>query len=55
MGQLSIAIVVSALLLYPQGTVPLIVTAVIGGAIFTEVAEQILARNLRAQAPAGSK
>jgi len=53
MGQLSIAIVVSALLLYPHGNVPLIVTAVIGGAIFTEIAVQILARELRASTPGG--
>ncbi|WP_373045788.1 hypothetical protein [Vulgatibacter sp.] len=47
MGQLSIAIVVSALLLYPQGTVPLIVTAVLGAAIVTEVAVQLIVRQLR--------
>ena len=49
MGQLSIAIVVNALLLYPQGTVPLIVTAVIGSAIVTEVIVQLLARKLRSR------
>lgn len=47
MGQLSIAIVVSALLLYPQGAVPLLVTAVVGGSLFTEVAAHYLASGLR--------
>jgi hypothetical protein len=41
MGPLAIAIVVNALLLYPGGSSSLIVAAVIGGAIFTELAVQL--------------
>jgi len=44
MGQLSIAIVVSAQLLFPHGSIPIVVTAVIGGAIVTEVLVQVFAR-----------
>lgn len=54
MGQLSIAIVVNALLLFPQGTVPLIVTAVIGSAIVTEVTVQLLVRRLRRRSTEGA-
>lgn len=49
MGQLSVAIVVSALLLYPHGNVPLMVTAVLGAAIVTEVLVQVLVRRLRSK------
>lgn len=52
MGQLSIAIVVSSLLLYPGATVSFIVTAVIGGAVVTEVLLQFLVRRFR---PRGEK
>lgn len=44
-GQLSIAIVVSAQLLFPDGAIALIDTAVIGGAILMELVVQILARS----------
>lgn len=44
MGPLSIAIVVNAQLLYPGGSISLIVAAVIGGAIFTEIAVQLVGR-----------
>jgi len=43
-GQLAIAIVVSAQLLFPEGSIPIIVTAVLMGAIVTEILVQILAR-----------
>lgn len=43
-GQLSIAIVVSAQLLFPQGAIPILETAVLGGAILTELLVQVLAR-----------
>lgn len=43
-GQLSIAIVVSAHLLYPTGNLPILETAVLAGAILTEVLAQIIAR-----------
>lgn len=46
MGQLSIAIVISALLLYPGGSLPMIVTAVIGAAVVTELLVQLLGRRL---------
>lgn len=44
LGQLSIAIVVSAQMLFPQGAMPILETAVIGGAILTEILVQLLAR-----------
>lgn len=44
MGVLSIAIVVSAQMLYPGGSVSLIVTAIVGGAMVTEVLVQLLTR-----------
>ncbi|HEY0840376.1 MAG TPA: hypothetical protein VGD74_09340 [Vulgatibacter sp.] len=47
MGQLAIAIVISAQLLFPHGSIPIVVTAVIGGAIVTEVLVQIFARSPR--------
>lgn len=46
MGQLSIAIVVSALLLYPGGSMPMLVTAVIGAAVITEILVQLFGRRL---------
>ncbi|AKU91444.1 hypothetical protein [Vulgatibacter incomptus] len=52
MGQLSIAIVVSAQLLFPYGTIPIIDTAVIGGAIVTEILVQIFTRGAAKAAPA---
>lgn len=50
MGQLSIAIVVSALLLYPGGSLPMIVTAVIGAAVATELLIQLFGRRLLSRA-----
>ena len=47
-GALSIAIVINAQLLYPGGSISLIVSAVIGGAILTEVLLQFLSRKRRA-------
>lgn len=47
-GALSIAIVISAQLLYPGGSISLIVSAVIGGAILTEVLLQFVSRRRRA-------
>lgn len=44
MGALSLAVVVSALLLYPGGAISRIVTAVVGGAILTELLVQLRAR-----------
>ncbi|MFO7155640.1 MAG: hypothetical protein DIU72_003340 [Pseudomonadota bacterium] len=44
-GQLSIAIVVSAQLLFPEGEIPILETAVIGGAVVTELFAQVFARN----------
>lgn len=44
-GQLSIAIVVSAQLLYPEGAIPILETAVLGGAILTELLAQAFARS----------
>ncbi|HLJ16427.1 MAG TPA: hypothetical protein VKV15_18150 [Bryobacteraceae bacterium] len=46
LGALSIAIVINAQDLYFTGTVPWMVTAVIGGAIVTEILVQLSARNL---------
>jgi Kef-type K+ transport system membrane component KefB len=48
-GALSIAIVINAQLLYPGGSISLIVSAVIGGAILTEVLLQFLSRKRRAR------
>jgi Kef-type K+ transport system membrane component KefB len=44
MGPLAIAIVVNAQLLYPGGSISLIVSSVIGGAILTEVVVQLWGR-----------
>ena len=44
-GSLAIAIVVSAQLLYPGGSVSLIVSAVIGGSVLTEIFVQLVGRN----------
>lgn len=44
LGPLAIAIVTNALLLYPGGSISLIVSAVIGGGMLTEVFVQLLAR-----------
>jgi Kef-type K+ transport system membrane component KefB len=52
-GQLSIAIVVSAQLLFPHGAIPILETAVLGGAILTELLVQILARGRQKPAPEG--
>jgi hypothetical protein len=52
MGALSIAIVVSAYDLYSGPTVPLIVTAVIGGAVLSEVALQVSIRRVGARGAA---
>jgi hypothetical protein len=46
-GALSIAIVINAQLLYPGGSISLIVSAVIGGGILTEVLLQFLSRRRR--------
>jgi hypothetical protein len=46
-GALSIAIVINAQLLYPGGSISLIVSAVIGGAILTEIVLQLLSRKRR--------
>lgn len=43
-GSLAIAIVVNAQLLYPGGSISLIVSAVIGGAIVTEIVIQLIGR-----------
>jgi hypothetical protein len=43
-GGLAIAIVVNALLLYPGGSISLIVSAVIGGGVLTELFVQLAAR-----------
>jgi hypothetical protein len=43
-GALAIAIVVNAQLLYPGGSIELIVSAVIGGGILTEVFVQLATR-----------
>ncbi len=53
-GQLSIAIVISAQLLFPHGSIPIVVTAVIGGAIVTEILVQIFARVPKADNGASS-
>lgn len=50
-GSLAIAIVVNAQLLYPGGSISLIVSAVIGGAIVTEIVVQLIGR--RARQPGG--
>ncbi len=44
MGPLAIAIVVNAQLLYPGGSISLIVAAVIGGAVLTEIIVQLVSR-----------
>jgi hypothetical protein len=48
MGALPIAIVVNAELLYPDGTVPALVTAVLGAAVATEVLVHVTERRARA-------
>jgi hypothetical protein len=44
LGPLAIAIVTNALLLYPGGSISLIVSAVIGGGVLTEVFVQLASR-----------
>src|SRR5690606_11374254 len=44
LGPLAIAIVTNALLLYPGGSISLIVSAVIGGGVLTEVFLQLASR-----------
>ncbi|HWO12282.1 MAG TPA: hypothetical protein VNN80_22455, partial [Polyangiaceae bacterium] len=44
LGPLAIAIVTNALLLYPGGSISLIVSAVIGGGVLTEVFLQLMNR-----------
>lgn len=51
-GPLGIAIVVNAQLLYPGGSISRIVSAVIGGAVLTEIAVQLHARVIRERPPA---
>lgn len=46
LGALAIAIVVNAQLLYPGGTISLVVSAVIGGGVLTEVFVQLASRRL---------
>jgi Kef-type K+ transport system membrane component KefB len=54
-GSLAVAIVVSAQLLYPGGAISLIVSAVIGGSILTEIFVQLAGRSAtRADAAAGT-
>jgi hypothetical protein len=52
MGALSIAIVVNAQDLYSGAAVPWMVTAVIGGAIVTEIIVQVSGRGSVAKVPA---
>jgi hypothetical protein len=54
LGALSLAIVINAQMLYPGGSISLIVTAIVGGAVFTEVLVQ-LANRRRAGALVGEK
>jgi hypothetical protein len=54
MGALPLAIVVSAMLLYPGESVSHLVTAILGGAIVTEVLVQSLARGARRPRVAGA-
>lgn len=49
LGPLAIAIVVNAQVLYPGGSISRIVSAVIGGAILTEIAVQAVGRAARAK------
>jgi hypothetical protein len=51
MGPLAVAIVVNAQLLYPGGTISLIVSAVIGGAILTEIVVQLVSRRFTKAPP----
>jgi hypothetical protein len=44
LGPLAIAIVTNALLLYPGGSISLIVSAVIGGGVLTEIFLQLSSR-----------
>jgi hypothetical protein len=46
LGALSIAIVVNAQMLYPSATIGLLVTAIIGGAIVTEIGFQLMTRSM---------
>lgn len=55
MGPLAVAIVVNAQLLYPGGSISLIVSAVLGGAIVTEVLVQLWARRAGAVAAEGAR
>jgi Kef-type K+ transport system membrane component KefB len=54
LGSLAIAIVTNALLLYPGGSISLIVSAVIGGGVLTEVFEQLMSRRGRRAGTRGS-
>jgi hypothetical protein len=54
MGPLAIAVVVNAQTLYPGGSVPQIVTAVIGGAFLTELLVQLRGRMPARTAGAGT-
>jgi hypothetical protein len=51
-GSLAIAIVVSAQLLYPGGSVSLIVSAVMGGSVLTEIFVQLVGRTRSAASEA---
>jgi hypothetical protein len=52
MGPLALAIVINAQLLYPGGSISLIVTAIVGGAILTEILVQLVSRRLAPHASA---
>jgi hypothetical protein len=47
LGSLALAVVISAQLLYPGGSISLIVTAIVGGAVVTEVLVQLIMRRRR--------
>jgi hypothetical protein len=47
LGPLALAVVISAQLLYPGGSISLIVTAILGGAVATEILVQVLNRRPR--------
>ena len=50
-GPLALALVINAQLLYPGGSISLIVTAILGSAILMEIALQLMARSLPLPAP----
>jgi hypothetical protein len=54
-GALAIAIVVSAQLLYPGGSISLVVSAVIGGGVLTEALVQLAARHSARKSRPGGK